>query len=342
MKKLIIILACLLSGLGAQEKITVLVNDFPPLVIEDNGKFKGFDIDLWNEISKRINVEFIYKYTVFDKIIPTVAESANTIALGGITITSEREKIIDFSHQYMVSDLSVMVNAENSNFSYVKAFLVKMLPTMSYLFIFIVVCGHILWLSERGRDAIHDSYFPGVFEGMWLSVTTMTTVGYGDYAPKKWSGRAVSCLIMIVGITFYGWAIANMSNIMINQDYLKDATFEDLRSSRFSTKKGSTSQQFLSDSSYQHVGTNSTKEAFFELYNKNVDAVLFDRPVLKYYLQNNNNDGLQILDCAVKKQYYGIVMPPKYSKAEEINQAILSIREDGTYKQLYEKWFGNQ
>ena len=61
----------------------------------------------------------------------------------------------------------------------------------------------IITVGKKGRDAINDQYIPGIFEGMWLSVTTMTTVGYGDYAPKRWSGRAVSFVIMIVGITFY-------------------------------------------------------------------------------------------------------------------------------------------
>ncbi len=342
MKKLIILLFCLIgSSTEAQEKLRVLVNDFPPLVIEENGRFEGFDIDLWYEIAKRIHVDFEYKKVEFQKIIKIVSQADNTIGIGGITITAEREKDIDFSHHYMVSDLSIVVDAGSTNFSYIKAFIIKMLPTMSYLGIFILICGHILWFSEKGRDAINDRYFPGIFEGMWLSVTTMTTVGYGDYAPKRWSGRAVSCVIMIVGITFYGWAIANMSNIMITQEYLKDLTFEALQSSKFSTKKGSTSQSFLEDNGCHYIQTNSTKEAFFELYNKNVDAVIFDQPVLKYYLQKNTDSSLHLLNNGVKRQYYGIIMPTNYSMREKINQALLEIREDGTYETIYEKWFGS-
>lgn len=339
MKKLLLFLLMSLS-LSAQEKLEVLLNDFPPQVIVENGKYKGFDVDLWHEIASRNNLDFEMKKADFSTIIPKVSEAKNTIAIGGITITPEREKKVDFSHHYLESDLSVVVNAAKSNFSYITAFLVKMLPTMSYLTLFIVICGHILWISERGRDAIHDSYFPGIFEGMWLSVTTMTTVGYGDYAPKRWSGRAVSFVIMIVGITFYGWAIANMSNIMITKDYLKDVTFEELRTSNFATKAGSTSEHYLRENGYKYTPINTTKEAFFELYNDNVDAVLFDQPVLKYYLQNDKDNELQLLNEGVKKQFYGIVMPHGFKLREQINQTLLEIREDGTYQKLYEKWFG--
>ena len=174
----IFLLLCTASG---QEKIKVLVNDFSPLVIVENGKYKGFDIDLWEEIANRNKFEYEFVQKDFSEIIPMVSQSKNNVALGGITITSEREKLVDFSHQYMVSDLSVLVNSEQDSFSYITAFFVKMLPTMSLLAIFIVVCGHLLWFSEKGRDAINDQYIPGIFEGMWLSVTTMTTVGYGDY-----------------------------------------------------------------------------------------------------------------------------------------------------------------
>ena len=62
MKKLFILFICTVSSfLGAQEKITVLANDFPPLVFAENGSLKGFDIDLWDEIAKRAEIDFEYK-----------------------------------------------------------------------------------------------------------------------------------------------------------------------------------------------------------------------------------------------------------------------------------------
>ena len=126
MKKLIILLFCLIgSSTEAQEKLRVLVNDFPPLVIEENGRFEGFDIDLWYEIAKRIHVDFEYKKVEFQKIIKIVSQPDNTIGIGGITITAEREKDIDFSHHYMVSDLSIVVDAGSTNFSYINAFIIK-------------------------------------------------------------------------------------------------------------------------------------------------------------------------------------------------------------------------
>ena len=92
MKHIIALLICLISALGAQEKIIVLANKFPPLVIQENNKLKGFDIDLLNEISRHLEVDFDIQITEFKDIIPTVANSKNTLGIGGITITAERER----------------------------------------------------------------------------------------------------------------------------------------------------------------------------------------------------------------------------------------------------------
>jgi len=342
-----LLLLCFCLPLSAQEqvkseKLTVLIKKFPPLVIQEEGKYKGFDIDLWKEIAKRLQLETEFELAPFQEILDRVATEENVIGLGGITVTSKREKYVDFTHPYMTANLKALVSSDSGNFSYAKAFIIKISPTAAYLSVFILLCGHLLWISERGRDAINDKYCPGVFEGMWLTITTMTTVGYGDYAPQRWSGRAVSFVIMIVGITFYGWVVANMSNIMMNQDYLNKVSIEELRTAKFATSEKSTSHEFLKENGYKYQTSSSVKEAIFELYNKNVEAVVYDEPVLKYYLQSNPDHDLYLLGENLKTEFYGIAVPSKSPLREQINQALLTIREDGTWQMLHEKWLGKE
>jgi voltage-gated potassium channel len=47
---------------------------------------------------------------------------------------------------------------------------------------------------------------PGISsgDGVWWAITTMTTVGYGDYTPHTLGGRAIAVAVMIVGIGFVG------------------------------------------------------------------------------------------------------------------------------------------
>ena len=42
----------------------------------------------------------------------------------------------------------------------------------------------------------------GVWDGMWLAITTMSTVGYGDISPHTKAGRLVAVTLMLVGVGF--------------------------------------------------------------------------------------------------------------------------------------------
>jgi voltage-gated potassium channel Kch len=44
--------------------------------------------------------------------------------------------------------------------------------------------------------------FPNIGSGLWWSIQTVTTVGYGDAVPTSATGRLVAALVMIVGIGF--------------------------------------------------------------------------------------------------------------------------------------------
>ena len=73
----------------------------------------GFDIDVANEIAKRLGLECEFLPTQdFDSLIPTIKEGGKAdIAIAAVTITSEREQEIDFSDPYFESNLGVVAKA---------------------------------------------------------------------------------------------------------------------------------------------------------------------------------------------------------------------------------------
>ena len=44
--------------------------------------------------------------------------------------------------------------------------------------------------------------FPSIGSGLWWSIQTVTTVGYGDNVPETTAGRLVAALVMLLGIGF--------------------------------------------------------------------------------------------------------------------------------------------
>ncbi len=80
-----------------------------------DGKYTGFDIDLWAEIAKRIGVEYELKPMDFNGLIPGLTTGNLDVALAAIFIKSSREKMIDFSHPYFRAGLKVLVLSKNKS-----------------------------------------------------------------------------------------------------------------------------------------------------------------------------------------------------------------------------------
>ena len=49
---------------------------------------------------------------------------------------------------------------------------------------------------------LDHSEYSNIWVGMWWSLQTVTTVGYGDVTPKHVSGRLVGAVVMLEGIAF--------------------------------------------------------------------------------------------------------------------------------------------
>ena len=45
-------------------------------------------------------------------------------------------------------------------------------------------------------------------DGMWWAVTTVTSVGYGDYYPVTVPGRILGSILSVLGVTMFGIVIA--------------------------------------------------------------------------------------------------------------------------------------
>jgi voltage-gated potassium channel Kch len=62
-----------------------------------------------------------------------------------------------------------------------------------------------LWLVERDRP---NSTVRSLGDALWWSLSTMTTVGYGDHVPVTTAGRLIAATVMVVGVAVIGGVAA--------------------------------------------------------------------------------------------------------------------------------------
>lgn len=107
------------SVASADNHVLEVVTDpsFVPFEMMDTetGEMIGFDMDILQEISERAGFEYDLRTMDFNGIIPAVQTGNVDMAIAGITITEEREKIVDFSDPYYDSGLRILVSANDDS-----------------------------------------------------------------------------------------------------------------------------------------------------------------------------------------------------------------------------------
>ncbi|MCW2921473.1 MAG: binding-protein-dependent transport system, secreted component [Thermoleophilia bacterium] len=81
---------------------------YPPAEYLEGSKYVGYEIDLMNEVAKRIDTTTVYEKTLFDAIIPALQSKKCDAIISSMNVTPEREKEVAFV-PYMAVGQSLMV-----------------------------------------------------------------------------------------------------------------------------------------------------------------------------------------------------------------------------------------
>ena len=72
--------------------------------------YQGFDVDIVNQIGRRLKLDVELVKTPFDTIIDNLAQQKFDLVASALTITHDREKTVNFSQPYFQADQSLIVN----------------------------------------------------------------------------------------------------------------------------------------------------------------------------------------------------------------------------------------
>ena len=80
-------------------------------------------------------------------------------------------------------------------------------------------------------------------------------------------------------------------------------------------------------------------QAYLEVATGGADAAMHDTPNVLYYVKTAGNGRVKAVGPDVKAAQYGIAFPEGSPLRNKVNVALLKMMEDGSYAELYRKWF---
>lgn len=126
----------------------------------------------------------------------------------------------------------------------------------------------------------------------------------------------------------------------------KIAKFADLKKLKVGVQNGTTGDEIITKlqgkDSVNIKRFESTPLALKELEGGGVDAVVADNGVIVHYVNNNADAAFKtISDTSFTSEQYGLAVKKGNAELlEKLNKGLADIKADGTYQQIYAKYFG--
>ena len=329
------------------EPLVVATMPNPPFVITGGERITGYSIDLWEEIAQQSGLA--YEYVVADTVedqLQMVADGKADLAIGAISMNSEREDSLDFSHPYYTSGQQIMTpygRGQVANNLLTIALSPAARQTVLGFVAIMFIIGNLMWLSERKKNSeqFPQSYFKGVWEGMWWAIVTVATVGYGDKVPRTAIGRLLGMVTILLGLLLIADFIAAItSQLTLEATRSPISSVEDLLGKRVLTVADSAAAQYLTENFIRFSTTETIDEAVEQLADDQADAIVYDAPILQHLAVTEGRGEVQVAGPLLQPETLGIAFPLGSPHRKTINKALLDAVQNGAYAEISQKWFG--
>jgi polar amino acid transport system substrate-binding protein len=305
----------------------------------------GFSVDLLNAVAAELDLAITYdRKNSFSEMLGAVQDGSVDAAIANISITAERERLMDFSQPIFESGVQVMMSAEaSSSTTMLKALFTRQigLAVLAAL-VLLFGGGMLMWVFERHKQPYFDrSARDAAFPAFWWALNLVVNGGFEERMPQSRPGRFFAVILVVSSLFIVSIFVAQITAALtISAIQSNIETINDLDGRPVGTIAGSTSAAYLDQRGIAFREYADLQTLLVDFEEEALDAVVFDGPILAYYVRTQGNGGAHLLERVYKPENYGMVFQTGSNRREDVDQAMLRLREDGTYEDLLIKWFG--
>ncbi len=339
----------------AERKIPlrVVLADCPPFVMEQDGRFFGLAVHLWEQVGEELGLTWEYESRPLGALLGSIGATppmeAMDVGISCISVTADREKRIDFSHSFNETHTAIAVR-ETSLGAAVVGFLTH--PSVWKAFLVILgaaaLIGFVFFLLEHknNKKLFSDPSALGkTVETMIIGLLFVTNGPIRFYRFKRLSSRVLATLLALSGTVLIAAVTAVLASSFTIQTLQSEVRgLDDLRRLRVGTLSGSTSSAYLDEQGITHQLRPDLDTLIRDLDAGELDAVVSDAAFLQYRIRKGQEQGqfrdLTVLSEELQAQNYAFALVEGSPLREEINRALLTARKQPEWRDLVTRYLG--
>ncbi|XP_013173427.1 PREDICTED: glutamate receptor ionotropic, kainate 2 isoform X2 [Papilio xuthus] len=344
-----------------------------------NAQFEGYAIDLIHEISKVLGFNYTFKLAPdgrygsynretkeWDGMIRELLEQRADVAIADLTITYDREQVVDFTMPFMNLGISVLyrkpIKQPPNLFSFLSPLSLDVWIYMATAYLGVSVLLFILarftpyeWHPTHSSDGEKLENIFSLANCLWFAIGSLMQQSC-DFLPKAVSTRMVAGMwwfFTLIMISSYTANLAAFLTVERMDSPIESA--EDLAKQtkiKYGALKGGSTAAFFRDSNfstYQRMWSfmESARPSVFTSSNKEGEervmrgkgsyAYLMESTTIEYVVERNCD--LTQVGGMLDSKGYGIAMPPNSPYRTAISGAVLKLQEEGKLHILKTKWW---
>lgn len=332
----------------AKDTLVVGIHEDPPFIIKNKkGNYEGISVALWEDIAQGLDQPFIYKeYTDDIGIIRAMDYEELDLSINPLLNSPVRMAKFNVTQPFYVSKLGVAITSSSQsqfqifiNNFFSRAFLNVILLLLLILLSF----GTLLWLLERRHNKYQ--FRPGVkglLDGLWWAAVTMTTVGYGDKAPKTHAGKTLAIIWMFTAVIIISSFTATIATTLTVNTLAADIKgIADLAVvNKIGIVGASDSEYFLQDHNMSaHQVYRTPDQGLRALARGDIDCLVHDRIQMEYLIRTNQLETkINLLPFGFENRYRSFMLPKSQPNFEALNLKLIEIIQEPTWKEVLAKY----
>ncbi|WP_306908683.1 transporter substrate-binding domain-containing protein [Rhizobium mesoamericanum] len=332
-----------------QRELVIGTKEAPPFAMKDaDGNWSGISIDLWREVAQRLGLKYrLGEEPNVQKLIEATSRGDYDVSVAAITITAERERIVDFSQPFYDTGLGIAVSVNSVSVwrEIIRTMIsAGFLQAAGALIGISLLVGALVWLFERRHN--EDFGGPlgrGLGASIWWSAEAMTQASTGHRGPITIAGRALAIVWMVVSIITIAVFTASVTSALTTRQMRGLVNgVEDLSGVRVGTLANSATISFLDGERIKPRTFSQVADGLKALETGSIDAFVYDKPLLAWTVEQHFSSTVQILDVDFEPQSYGFAIPLGRAYRKEIDVAVLQAIHDQRWRRILFQYLGEK